>query len=120
MTEGDVVITPLPQADGQLKNRPAVVLRRLPPFGDVLVCGVSSQLHLAVKNFDEVIDPGQTDYVTSGLKTASVIRLGFLATLPDSHFVGKIGVISPERHSCLLTRLSEHLKPRPTSPVANP
>jgi hypothetical protein len=25
MVEGDVVITPLPQADGQLKHRPAVV-----------------------------------------------------------------------------------------------
>jgi hypothetical protein len=26
MKEGDVVLTPLPQADGQVKNRPAIVL----------------------------------------------------------------------------------------------
>jgi hypothetical protein len=36
MTEGDVVLTPLPQADGQVKNRPAVVLRAMPPHGDLL------------------------------------------------------------------------------------
>jgi mRNA interferase MazF len=119
MIEGDVVITPLPQADGQLKNRPAVVLRTMPPFGDLLVCGVSSQLHLAVKDFDEVIDPQQADYSASGLKTGSVIRLGFLATLPPRSFVGKIGAISTERHLRLLKRLSDHLKPRaPTA--ANP
>ena len=44
MTEGDVVLTPLPQADGQVKNRPAVVLRVMPPHGDLLVCGVSNFL----------------------------------------------------------------------------
>jgi mRNA interferase MazF len=40
MNEGDIVFAPLPQADGRIKNRPAVLLRRLPPFGDWLVCGV--------------------------------------------------------------------------------
>jgi mRNA interferase MazF len=35
MTEGDVVLTPLPQADGYVKNRPAVVLRVMPPHGDL-------------------------------------------------------------------------------------
>jgi mRNA interferase MazF len=43
MTEGDVILTPVPQADGQTKNRPAVILREMPPFGDVLVCGISTQ-----------------------------------------------------------------------------
>ncbi len=30
MNEGDVVLTPLPQADGQPKPRPCVALRRMP------------------------------------------------------------------------------------------
>jgi mRNA interferase MazF len=118
MTEGDVVITPLPQADGQLKNRPAVVLRKVPPFGDFLVCGVSSQLHLAVKDFDDVFDPSQPEFAATGLKSASVIRLGFLATLPPRSFVGKIGAISPERHSRLLTRLSDYLQPHRATAVS--
>jgi len=41
MKEGDIVIVPMPQADGMVKNRPAVVLRAMPPFRDVLVCGVN-------------------------------------------------------------------------------
>jgi len=36
MNEGDIVLAPVPQADGRIKNRPAVLLRRLPPFGDWL------------------------------------------------------------------------------------
>jgi len=45
MKEGDVVLAPFPQADGRIKNRPGVVLREVPPFGDLLICGVSAQLH---------------------------------------------------------------------------
>src|SRR5665213_3749099 len=33
----DVVLTSLPQADGKGKNRPAVVLRVMPEYGDLLV-----------------------------------------------------------------------------------
>ena len=32
MKQGDVMLTPIPQADGQIKNRPALFLRELPPF----------------------------------------------------------------------------------------
>ena len=41
MKEGDVVLTPVPQADGAVKNRPAIVLRELPPYKDFLVCGAT-------------------------------------------------------------------------------
>ncbi|MEK0178996.1 MAG: hypothetical protein EAZ98_04140 [Oscillatoriales cyanobacterium] len=44
MQEADVVLTPIPQADGTTKNRPAILLRELPPYRDFLVCGVSTQL----------------------------------------------------------------------------
>ncbi len=82
MNEGNVVLAPLPQANGAIKNRPAVVLRKMPPFGDLLVCGVSSQIRHAAAGFDDIIDPIAPDFAASGLKTASVIRLGFLAVLP--------------------------------------
>ena len=57
MKEGDVVLTPVPQADGQVKNRPAIILRELLPYNDLLVCGVSTQLHQCVEDFDEIISP---------------------------------------------------------------
>ena len=44
MTGGDVALTPLPQADGRTKPRPAILLRQMPPFGDWLICSVSTQL----------------------------------------------------------------------------
>ncbi|WP_199484281.1 hypothetical protein [Thiocapsa marina] len=45
MNEGDVALTPLPQADGRVKNRPTIALRRMPGFGDWLVpCRVRAQL----------------------------------------------------------------------------
>jgi len=36
MKQGDVILTPVPQADGNLKNRPAIFLREMPPYRDLL------------------------------------------------------------------------------------
>ena len=109
MNEGDIALTPLRQADGQIKNRPVVLLRRLPPFGDFLVCGVSTQLHQRVPGFDEEIATGDPEFAASGLKASSLIRLGFLAVLPDSTFLGKIGSLSSVRRIRLLSNLCRHL-----------
>ncbi len=111
MKEGDIALTPLPQANGLIKNRPVVLLRRMPAFGDFLVCGVSTQLHQEVKGFDERINLNDADYLTSGLKAPSIIRLSFLAALPLGNIVGAIGFISIERHHRLLNRLCKHLNP---------
>lgn len=40
MKEGDIVLTPIPQADGVIKNRPAIVLREMPPYRDFLLLRV--------------------------------------------------------------------------------
>ena len=109
MNEGDVVLTPLPQADGRVINRPAVALRELPPYGDLLVCGISTQVRQLVPGFDELIIRADADFSTSGLLADSVIRLGFLAVLPRKSILGSIGAISPQRHRRLLHRLSAYL-----------
>ncbi len=109
MKEGDVILTPLPQADGAMKHRPALLLRELPPFGDYLACGISSQLHQAVPEFDDIISEGEADFAASGLLSNSVIRLGFLAILPRQRIVGKIGHVALDRHARLLRTLSKYL-----------
>jgi mRNA interferase MazF len=109
MKEGDVVLTPVPQADGKIKNRPAIILREMPPYRDLLVCGVSTQLHQQVKGFDEIILPTDTDFPLSGLLSESLIRLGFLAVLPSKSIAGSIGAISSKRHQRLLKTLSNYL-----------
>lgn len=109
MKEGDIVLTPMPQADGKVKNRPAIYLREMPPFRDALVCGVSTQTHQLAPDFDELITSQDSDFAASGLVSDSLIRLGFLAVLPRRNIIGSIGSISPERHKRLLRRLSEYL-----------
>jgi len=109
MKEGDVILTPVPQADGAIKNRPVIILREMPPYKDVLVCGVSTQLHQQVRDFDELIALSDADFTASGLRSESLIRLGFLAVLPRSSVIGSLGSISPERHGRLLKRLSDYL-----------
>lgn len=66
MQEADVVLTPIPQADGTTKNRPAILLRELPPYRDFLVCGVSTQLNQQVPGFDDIISPSDSDFAASG------------------------------------------------------
>jgi mRNA interferase MazF len=111
MRESDIVLAPLPQSDGQVKPRPVVVLRQMPPFADWLVCGVSTQLQQQVVGLDEIIEPADADFTSSGLKAGSLIRLGFLTVLPTSRFLGVIGSISRARHHRLLPSLCRHLNP---------
>jgi mRNA interferase MazF len=109
MKEGDVVLTPIPQADGIVKNRPAIILREMPPYRDHLVCGVSTQLDKQVKGFDDVISSTDEDFNRTGLRTTSLARLGFLAVLPSAQIIGAIGSISSARHRKLLKTLSAYL-----------
>ena len=81
MKPGDVIITPMPQADGQVKPRPAVVVALLAPYNDALVCGFTTQLRQEVRGFDDLILPGDADFGGSGLKAPSVIRLGYLSVV---------------------------------------
>lgn len=109
MKAGDIALAPLPQADGKIKSRPVFLLHRLPPFGDFLVCGISTQFHQCVEGFDEKVIPGDPEYPASGLKAAALIRLGFLAAVPDAAFIGRIGSLSETRRLRLLANLCRHL-----------
>lgn len=109
MKEADIILTPLPLANRTVKSRPALLLRELPPFGDFLVCGISTPIHQAVPGFDEVISKHHSDFAGAGLMAESVIRLGFLAILPRKRIVGAIGSIGSDRHTRLLNNLSKHL-----------
>ena len=109
MREGDVVVAEVPQADNQRKKRPALVLREMPLHRDLLICGISTRLHLRVPGFDEVISPSDPDFSSSGLLLTSLLRPGFLIVLPRRSVIGAIGSIAPERHRRLLRTLSDHL-----------
>src|SRR5258705_13498750 len=102
MKQGDVVLTPVPQADGVIKNRPAIFLREMPPYRDLLVCGVSTQLLQEVKGFDEVVQSFDPDFASSGLRSTSLIRLGFLGVLTLEDWMGALVPISSLSNKLLL------------------
>ena len=82
MKEGDLVIVPMPQADGMIKDRPAIILREMPRFRDMLVCGVTTKLRNAAEGLDELISPGDSDFAASGqarVPRQAWVRSGFVA-----------------------------------------
>ena len=113
MNSGDVVLIRLPQVGpGPAKLRPAIFLTTLPgPYQDALVCGISTQLQNILPNWDELVQPGDVDFVSSGLVQGSVIRLSYLRAIASSEIVGLIGRIDQARLVRLRQRLSDFLHP---------
>jgi mRNA interferase MazF len=113
MSPGEIVLIPLIQFGGGLsKLRPALLLASLPgPYQTHLVCGISTQLHQQVPDWDELIQPSDADFSSSGLHHASIIRLSYLHATDPTEIVGAIGQISAARLDQLLTRLADHLHP---------
>jgi len=64
---------------------------------DLLLALISSRLHQATLGFDEIINTSDSDYITTGLKVASLIRLGRLTSVESSVINARLGNISPER-----------------------
>jgi mRNA interferase MazF len=109
MKEGNIILTPIPQANGEIKNRPALILREMPKYQDFLICGISTQLKQYIAEFDEIVSPSDDDFQSSGLVSSSVIRLSFLTVVTRNNIIGSIGSISKERHQRLLYNLSQYL-----------
>jgi mRNA interferase MazF len=97
MELGDVIITSFAQADGIKKYRPAIIVAVFPPFNDLLVSGVSTQVHQYVEGFDELILVNDEDFSRSGLQADSLIRMGYLVTISPRSVHGVIGAISQSR-----------------------
>lgn len=97
--EGQIVLFEFPtttHVEGKL--RPALVLRKLPiRYDDWLICMVSSQLSQHILGLDEIIRPGDTDFVDSGLKVASIVRSSRLAVVSGLFLLGSIGEITTSR-----------------------
>jgi len=108
-SEGDIVLVKLPQSAGDIKLRPAVVLKQMPSFNDFLICGISSQQHHYLENFDELLDESHIAFTATGLHKDSVIRLSALAVFSTEKIMYTIGKIPGDLHKILLKRLGEFL-----------
>jgi hypothetical protein len=59
--------------------------------------------------FDEIVRDSDPDFVDSGLKVSSVIRIGRLAAVEGGMLLGSIGHISHQRLQHIIKRLTEWL-----------
>jgi mRNA interferase MazF len=109
--EQQVVLFRFPQTNQATgKLRPALVIRKIPgPHDDFLICMISSQLSQEVADFDEIISEKADDFISSGLKQASLIRIARLAVVEKTILLGAIGEVSAARLKRIKTRLSEWL-----------
>ena len=93
ISEGQIVLFKFQQTDQKEgKLRPALVLREVPgEFDDWLICMISSHLHQRIPELDELITPESSDFVQSGLKLPSVIRVSRLAVVSKGILLGRLG-----------------------------
>lgn len=105
---GQIVVLEFPQTNlRKAKPRPAVLIVPLPgKYHDWLSCMISSKLHQTVADFDELIDKNSSDFVLSGLKVSSVVRVARVAVVENKHLKGYIGQISKDRLDRIKTRLA--------------
>ena len=105
---GQIVLFRFPHTNlAQGKLRPALLLGQLPgPYDDWLICMVSSQTRHFVEGFDEMVQVGDPDFISSRLRVPSVIRVGRLAVVEGSALLGAMGKISDQRLRRIRTRLA--------------
>ncbi len=105
--EGQVVLFRFAQTDQTPgKLRPALVIRQVPGHhDDWLICMISTQLSQKIENFDEIISARDNDFISSGLKQTSLIRIFRLAVVERKILLGTIGTIDSTR----LTRIKNNL-----------
>lgn len=110
MKAGDVVLVPMPTADGKTKQRPALLLRKMPKYDDWMVCGISSQLWEFQKGLDFLLKKDHPDFKISGLKHDAVVRVGYVAVVTSSGIQGSIGKLNRKTHREILQQLSDFIK----------
>ena len=116
ISEGDIVVAVLPQSDGLAKLRPVLLLRELPGFGDFLVCGISTQTHQTQAGFDLILTQDEPYFSETGLRSTSVIRLNFLASIPLNSMKRHLGKIPSPTLAALQSNLASHLISRHQPP----
>jgi mRNA interferase MazF len=110
MKEGDIAKAALNQADGKIKFRPVLLSKKMPPFGDWLVCGITSKLQNKVEYFDLMLNDDDPDFKDTGLVRTSLIRPGFMAVIPENVIEGTIGKLSDLKYNELINSIILHLK----------
>lgn len=97
MTRGKVVLVPFPFDDlSATKVRPAVCLTKpIGPHRHAVLAFISSQVPADLLETDIVLDSRQTDFVMTGLRVSSTLRLHRLMTVTTTLIQRELGELSP-------------------------
>ncbi len=109
---GQIVLFKFPRTDLILGSlRPSLLIAPIPSsYDDWLVCMISTQIHQAIPNFDEIILKTDSDFAQTRLKSESVVRLSRLAVVSETIFVGKLGEISQTRLKNIKENLADWIR----------
>jgi len=106
--DGQIVLFTFPQTDqvaGRL--RPALVLRSVPgPYNDWLICMISTRLYQQVAELDEVVRENDSDFLLTGLKTTSLVRVTRIAIVSADLLHGAVGNLAADRLERIRSRLA--------------
>lgn len=108
---GRIVLVAMPNTDfSNAKVRPALLLKKLPGnHDDWLICLISSKLHQQIEGFDLLVNESDSDFIDSGLKQTSLIRISRLAVVNETFLPGAIGRISTQKLAQVKENLSKGL-----------
>ncbi len=101
MTKGKVVLIPFPFDDlSTAKVRPAVCLTDpIGPHRHVILAFISSRIPTDLLETDVILDSRQADFVTTGLRVSSTLRLHRLMTVSTGLIRRELGELSPRLQS---------------------
>jgi mRNA interferase MazF len=96
MRRGTIVLTKFPFTDlSSAKRRPGLIISgRINDTNDVIIAFISSIVPVSSEATNYPISSEHRDFLTTGLKKASVVKLDKIATINVSIVSGEIGSIS--------------------------
>ena len=102
-----IVLVPFPFDDLTAnKVRPAVCLTdEIKPHSHIILAFITSQVSANASATDFVIDKSDADFVTTGLKVSSTIRLHRLMTVTKSIVLRELGKLSLAQRTEIENRL---------------
>ncbi len=103
----NVVLVPFPFEDlSSNKVRPAVCLTdEIAPFGHIVLAFITSKISVNSSSTDLIIDSNVADFVKTGLKVSSTIRLHRLMTVSRIIIKRKLGELSNDQEEQVESRL---------------
>lgn len=114
LARGDIVLATIPFTDLQAsKVRPALIVSAGQIGDDVVLAAISSNLRNNSCGFDLLIDPADSDFASTGLRLASVVRTHHLVTVDRRIIARRLGQLPDKWMANVDSRLSRLLGLRP-------